>query len=302
MTLDLIRTFIFLNETKNFGQAAKLLFVSQSTVSVRIKALEEELNCTLFYRNNKQVELSRMGEQFLPHAIRLYQAMSDCQSFMQRYDRFEKQLVISAPVTCWEYGPLQNSVLSYCEEHSDTLIHLLRDSSEYVYRQLIKNDVDLGVLYVTPPNPDIEYIPYATEYLFLVASPSLKLPPLGNFLNIEGTLPNLVRPSYATTASKLVEESLYMLPCNIVSDHPRLYLELVKRGYGVGLLQSNILTKEIASGTLEMVDCSYNNRPMPYKNYLAYFKREEQNLQPLIDRLLRDEKSFEEPSFCPKKQ
>ncbi len=288
MTFDLIRTFITLYETKNFNQTAKLLFISQPTVSVRIKALEDELNCTLFTRSNKQVEATSMGVQFMHYATRLYQSMSDCQRFITSYDRFENHLTVSAPVTCWEYGPLQKSVLSYCEINSDTLIYLLRDSSDHTYRKLIENEADLGVMYITPSNPDMEYIPYVTENLFLAVSPKMELPPQGDFLYTDRDLPNLVRPTYAATASKLVEESLYMLPCNIASDHPRLYLELVKEGFGIGLLQSFILEDELISGSLVMVECTYNEHPMQYKNYIAYLKRKEQNLQPLIDTLLKE--------------
>jgi DNA-binding transcriptional LysR family regulator len=77
-----------------------------------------------------------------------------------------------------------------------------------------------------------------------------------------------------------------LLPSRITSDHPSLYLDLVKSGMGIGLLQSTIIEPELAAGTLEMIDCSYNSHPILYKNYLAYFKRKKQALAPLIDSLL----------------
>ena len=61
---------------------------------------------------------------------------------------------------------------------------------------------------------------------------------------------------------------------------------MVKSGFGIGLLQKTMIEKDLADGTLELVDCIYNTRPILYKNYLAYFKRKKKELQPLVEFLL----------------
>lgn len=285
MTLEMIKTFITLAETHSFSRTAELLFVAQPTISVRLKALEDELKYPLFIRTNKQVELTPMGLQFFPYAMDLYNSMTRCQNFVRGFDTYKKRITISAPVTCWDFGPLRNKIVEFCHNTPDVLIDLLRNDSTSIYRSLVENITDLGVVYTTPLNPDVEYLPYFSEELYLVASPEMNLQAMGDFLNIENK-PMLIRPAYTAIASKLVEESLYMLPCYISSDHPSLYLDLVKSGMGIGLLQSSIVEDEIKKGTLELINCSYNEQPILYKNYLAFFKRKEQMLTPLIDSLL----------------
>ena len=285
MTLEMIKTFITLAETRSFSRTANILFVSQPTVTVRLQALEDELKCALFIRNNKQVELTSMGMQFLPYAMQLFRSMVACQDFVRGHESQMKRLTISAPVTCWDYGPLKKTILEFCKQTPDVIMDLLRNDSASTYRNLVENVVDLGVVYATPPNPDVEYIPYFQEELYLVASPKMKLSPQRDFLSSEDK-PPLIRPAYAGTASQLVEESLYMLPSHISSDHPSLYLDLVKSGLGIGLLQRTIIEPELASGALEIIDCSYNEHPILYKNYLVYFKRKKQALTPLINLLL----------------
>lgn len=49
----------------NFSQAAKELFITQSALSQRIKALEEELDLTLFIRLPRGVQLTEAGERVL---------------------------------------------------------------------------------------------------------------------------------------------------------------------------------------------------------------------------------------------
>ena len=285
MTLEMIKTFITLAETRSFSRTANILFVSQPTVSVRLQALEDELKCSLFERNNKQVELTAMGMQFLPYAMQLFRSMVACQDFVRENESKMDRLTISAPVTCWDFGPLKQTVLQFCETTPNIMLNLLRNASASTYRSLIENTVDIGVVYTTPPNPDVEYVPYFQEELYLVSSPKNHLPPQGDFFSMDEK-PSLIRPAYAGVASQLVEESLYMLPSHINSDHPSLYLDLVKSGLGVGLLQSTIIEPELKAGTLEIIDCAYNEHPILYKNYLVYFKRNKQALTPLIDKLL----------------
>ena len=65
MDIESLKTFIVLSNVKNYTRAANQLFVAQSTVTNRINELEKELNISLFSRNNRRVELTMEGEQFL---------------------------------------------------------------------------------------------------------------------------------------------------------------------------------------------------------------------------------------------
>lgn len=49
-------------------KAAGVLFLSQPTISARIKSLEESLNVKLFIRSGRSLHLSKEGEHFLPYA------------------------------------------------------------------------------------------------------------------------------------------------------------------------------------------------------------------------------------------
>lgn len=53
---------------RHFGKAAEACFVSQPTLSMQIKKLEEELGIVLFERNNKTVRLTVTGEEIVKHA------------------------------------------------------------------------------------------------------------------------------------------------------------------------------------------------------------------------------------------
>jgi DNA-binding transcriptional LysR family regulator len=69
--LDLLRTFVTVLESAGFTKASKRLHLTQSGITLKIKRLEEQLNCRLFRRTAKPLELSDEGEIVLGYARRL---------------------------------------------------------------------------------------------------------------------------------------------------------------------------------------------------------------------------------------
>jgi DNA-binding transcriptional LysR family regulator len=73
-----LRYFVAVAEALSFRQASKQLHVSQPSLSVQIKQLEDELGVPLFRRSKRRVEITRAGEVFLSAArgilLRLQQA------------------------------------------------------------------------------------------------------------------------------------------------------------------------------------------------------------------------------------
>ncbi|AKH67997.1 transcriptional regulator [Spongiibacter sp. IMCC21906] len=68
MTLTELRYILALQDTGHFGKAAEKCFVSQPTLSVAVKKLEDELGVSLFERSRGQVKNTPIGEQILRQA------------------------------------------------------------------------------------------------------------------------------------------------------------------------------------------------------------------------------------------
>ncbi|SET81252.1 regulatory helix-turn-helix protein, lysR family [Salinibacillus kushneri] len=64
-------TFKTAAENLNFTQTAKILNFAQSSVTAKIKSLEDELDTKLFERLGKKLYLTDAGEQFKSYADRL---------------------------------------------------------------------------------------------------------------------------------------------------------------------------------------------------------------------------------------
>ena len=72
MTITQLETFVRISEMNSFSLAANDLGYAQSTVTMQIKQLEEELGCVLFERLGKTIVLTSAGERLVRYAERLF--------------------------------------------------------------------------------------------------------------------------------------------------------------------------------------------------------------------------------------
>ena len=69
MTLTELRYIVAVSQKKHFGKAAQACFVSQPTLSIAIKKLEEELGIRLFERSSKnEIRITEIGQKIINQA------------------------------------------------------------------------------------------------------------------------------------------------------------------------------------------------------------------------------------------
>ena len=76
MDVSLARTFLIVAETGSFIEAGRKMNITQSTVSARIKGLEDLLGRPLFTRSKSGAELTGAGELFQKHALAMVRVWS----------------------------------------------------------------------------------------------------------------------------------------------------------------------------------------------------------------------------------
>jgi LysR family hydrogen peroxide-inducible transcriptional activator len=68
MTLTELRYVVAVARERHFGRAAEACFVSQPTLSVAVKKLEDELDVKLFERGSSEVSVTPLGEEIVRQA------------------------------------------------------------------------------------------------------------------------------------------------------------------------------------------------------------------------------------------
>lgn len=143
----ILRNFIAVATTGSISKAAEVCFVSQPSLSLQMKNLEESLQIQLFERTSKGVVLTSAGEILLRHA---YQVLSQIQEAVNEVKGTELipqgTVAIGMPLSIAKFiaGPLI--------EHSKKLfpsvfIQILEVGSAYVPDMLVKGEIDLGITF-----------------------------------------------------------------------------------------------------------------------------------------------------------
>lgn len=99
-----VQYFLSIVEKGSFNAAADYHYVSQSTLSKRIIALEEELGIILFDRSKRNVKLTVAGESFLVHAHQLNDTYKSMLDDMKEFKFEGESLAIGTIPVITEYG------------------------------------------------------------------------------------------------------------------------------------------------------------------------------------------------------
>ena len=134
--------FLELVRCRNISNTAKNLYMSQSAVSSRLKALEDELGCQLVLRSKGQrsIELTRQGEAFVSVAERWNMLMDEMKSV--------KSSALSA-IRIASNGSTYDRLLDgflrqYAEQHPEKRVCVKICDSQDVYDQVSKDLTDFG--------------------------------------------------------------------------------------------------------------------------------------------------------------
>lgn len=84
MTFEQFRYVLEVAKSGSFNQAANSLFLSQSTLSTSIKNLEEELGQAIFLRNNRGIQLTAFGRDFISYITPICTQMTQLEQLCHR--------------------------------------------------------------------------------------------------------------------------------------------------------------------------------------------------------------------------
>ncbi|MFZ5608491.1 MAG: LysR family transcriptional regulator [Pseudomonadota bacterium] len=178
MDLNLARTFLAVVETGNFLGAAKRLYVTQSTVSMRIKSLEDQLGRTLFERNKTGASLTPAGAQFERHAAALVRIWEQAKLTVALPAGHETALTIGGSYSLWD-GFLLKWLPWMRQAAPHVALRAQRGTSADLMAQLVNGSLDLAIMHTPANRADVDIIKLFDDELVLVSSEPKPAPGLG---------------------------------------------------------------------------------------------------------------------------
>lgn len=170
MNLAEIETFLMIVKTKNITKTAENLFLSQPTISHRLKSLEEELGVRLLTRKKgyKQIELTTQGEEFIPIAERWVSVWQE----MQVLKEGQQKLYLTIGCTDTLNSAMMYDLYRAMMDEEEQIMNLCIKThySSEIYQYLENHDIDLGFVHHYLHFKNIVAVPFLKEKMYIIQS------------------------------------------------------------------------------------------------------------------------------------
>lgn len=167
MNLADIETFLMIVKTKSITKSAENLFITQPTVSHRLKSLEDQLNVKLVIRNKgfKNIELTSKGEEFVAIAEQWSTLWKDLKALENGKERLFLNIGCIDTLNSTLMAPFYQKVL---EANPPIHLNIKTHQSFEIYNLLEKNEIDIGIVFHNLYFKNVISEPLFNEPLFLV--------------------------------------------------------------------------------------------------------------------------------------
>lgn len=156
ISFDYYRVFYYVAKYGSISQAAEAMMNNQPNISRTIKNLESELNCTLFIRSRKGVELTMEGEKLFTHIAAAVEQIQYGEEELSLERTLAKGVVTigasEIALRCFLLPVLKD----FRKKYPGIRIRIFNHSTPQAISALKHGLVDLGV--VTTPTSDSELI------------------------------------------------------------------------------------------------------------------------------------------------
>ncbi|MNF84166.1 HTH-type transcriptional regulator CynR [compost metagenome] len=237
MTVKQIRAFLAVAQSLSFAVACERLHLSQSALSLTIKALEESLGGRLFSRTTRNVALTPEGESLLPLARRLIADWDNTEDEMRQRFTLQRGRVTLAAMPSFAGNLLPPILKTFRARYPKVNVTVNDVINEQVLEMVRDRQVELGVAFEPMQSSSLEFTPlYLDRFIAVVPSDS----PLAELTEIdwntllEQPFITLQRPS---TVRVMLEEHLQArqtrLPVAFESHQLATVGRMVASGLGV---------------------------------------------------------------------
>ena len=166
-----LEVFLSVATHLNYTRAGEEVNLSQPSVSVRIRQLENELGVKLFEQLGKKVTLTEAGLVLIPHARRVITAIEDAQHAIDELQGLERgTLRIGASTTPGMYMVPQ-LIARFKDRYPKVEIHLGIKDTRQVEEGVIRNEFDFGFVGGHLAGDEIDVYPWLTDQIVLVVAP-----------------------------------------------------------------------------------------------------------------------------------
>lgn len=254
MDIDQLRTFDRIAREGSFTKAAARLNVTQATVSMRMRTLEDQLGGALFERGRK-MRLTERGTTFLPYARRILTTLLEGEDALRSAQRGHVTVATLRSLAAPLVG---NALVRFAEAHPLTEVIIAEGHHHDVAERVHDRGADLAVMgwpNLDPLLDDIEPIAIFREPVRLAVAPWLadEIGPEPTLDRVFAVVPRYLLIGWWQVYPDAVSAMRFRAKTvSTVSIGPAL--ALAEAGHGIGYFVETALAPVLAAGRLAVVD------------------------------------------------
>jgi DNA-binding transcriptional LysR family regulator len=246
-----IRYFIEVAEALNLSRAAEKLGVTQPTLSLAMRRVEDAVSAPLLVRSKSGVQLTHAGRRFLAKSRQLLEQWNDVRMVTLRGDaeisgRYALGVHPSVALTT-----LPLFLPRLLQTFSDLEVQLVHDSSREITELIINFHVDFGLVVNPRRHPELTILPlYNDEFALWVAGQPSSLQDLKGDQAVLICDPDL---SQSQQVIKALAKRRIAFRRTVRSTNLELIASLTAAGAGIGLLPQRVAQR---NGALKVLSKS----------------------------------------------
>jgi DNA-binding transcriptional LysR family regulator len=271
--LGQVEGFLEVARRGSVSRAAEALFVTQPTLTARLKSLERELGTPLFLRTPQGMRLTEAGRAWVPYAERALRALVDGRDALhQVMTASAGHLMIAAAPAVSTYV-LPELLERFVDAHPRVEVSVRTGHSEDVVELVVRDEVQIG-LGRAIRHPDLELRPFHTEDLVLVCAPDHPFTRRPSVAMAEVAGQKLIMFDRTSSYYEITQGAFLSAGVSLRGqmelDSIEAAKKMVERGLGVALLPGTAVAREVTSGTLCVV--RMKDAP-PMQNMIVAYRR-----------------------------
>ncbi|MGB9762057.1 MAG: selenium metabolism-associated LysR family transcriptional regulator [Caldimicrobium thiodismutans] len=275
-----MEVFLKLYETKSFSKTAKELFISQPTVTIHLKDLENYLGVRLFDRDTRNVIPTRAGKIVYKYGKEMLRLYKEMEKELWPYKEEEGGLVEIGGSTIPGQYILPRIIKMFKETYPKITVYLKVSDTQGVVEGILKGEFDLGVVGAKLKQAELFFEPCCDDEIVLIGPSYFGR----DEIDLENLyeLPLIKRESGSGTwknvLQTLEERGINLSKLNIVGEmgSTEAVKAAVKEGLGLSFVSKRAIELEASLGIIKEV--KIRNFQIIRKFYLVYFKNKKFSL------------------------
>ncbi len=171
MTLKQLEVFIAIAQEGSVQAASQRLHLTASATSMALADLERQLECRIFDRVGRRIQINDSGRQLLPQALDIISRCEDMEHLAHDEHASGGLLRLGASLTLGSYL-IPRLMGQHLLRQGAPRLSLEVGNSHYMIERLLKFQIDIAFIEGYCHDPEIEVMPWRDDELVIFAAPS----------------------------------------------------------------------------------------------------------------------------------